>query len=63
MGVEKAMGLEKPKRLRGWQMEMESGRKRQALEKAPGLERPEDSQSGLANKLLHLWSNAFFLPP
>lgn len=41
------------KRLRGWQLEMESGRrplpKKSALEKVP--------QSGLANKLLGLWAH------
>ena len=56
MGLEKP--TEKPKRLRGWQMEKESGRKKVALEKAlAGLEKPAESQCGLANLLLHLWSS------
>ena len=64
------MGLEKPKdkkqqpkRIRGWQMEMETGRKahkKSTLEKVDGLERPEENQSGLANKLLSLWSTGIF---
>ena len=40
-------------------MEMETGRKahkKSTLEKVDGLERPEENQSGLANKLLSLWS-------
>ena len=44
MGLEKPK-MEQPKGLRGWQMEMESGRKsnkKRALEKAQGLERPEE---------------------
>ena len=46
------------KRLRGWQLEQESGRKaikgNKALEKAKGLEKTE---SPLASKLLHLWAS------
>ena len=41
------------KRLRGWELEMESGSvpvNKAALEKAPG------GQSGLASKLLQLWA-------
>jgi hypothetical protein len=56
MGLEKPK-IERPKRLRGWQLEKESGRKKVALEKAQGLEKPAGPQSGLANLLLHLWSS------
>ena len=41
-------------------MGMETGRKaarKSILEKVDGLERPEENQSGLANRLLSLWSS------
>ena len=40
------------KRLRGWQMEMETGRKKIGKNEEP----TSTSHSGLATKLLHLWS-------
>ena len=40
------------KRLRGWQLEKESGIKRNVKKEEP----TSASQSGLATKLLHLWS-------
>ena len=52
------------KRLRGWQLEQESGRKatqgNKALEKAKGLENAdglEKTESPWASKLLHLWAS------
>ena len=52
------------KRLRGWQLEQESGRKaikgNKALEKATALEKAdglEKHESPLASKLLHLWAS------
>lgn len=61
MSSDKAKPPLKVKRLRGWQLEMESGRKvvpkSKVLEKTQGLEQPEAPQSALANKLLHLWSS------
>ena len=53
-------GLEKSiaKRVRGWQLEMESGRqvqrKGKALEKVHALEKAEPNPSSLATRLLHL---------
>ena len=49
------------KRLRGWQMEMESGRQKTSkpsvLEKTQqALEKATKPQSGLASRLLHLWA-------
>ena len=59
-GLEKPPKKDQPKRLRGWQLEMQSGRKvakKSVLEKTDhGLERPDEPHSGLANKLLSLWS-------
>lgn len=64
-GLEKSRtkGLEKSmaKRVRGWQLEMESGRqvqrKGKALEKVHALENAEPNPSSLATRLLHLWGS------
>lgn len=45
------------KRLRGWELEMQSGRRPATAKASKALEKaPEDKQSPLANKLLLLWA-------
>ena len=62
--VDFRLGKAMAKRLRGWQLEQESGRKaikgNKALEKATALEKAdglEKHESPLASKLLHLWAS------
>ena len=45
------------KRLRGWELEMESGRRPGTAKASKALEKaPKEKQSALANKLLLLWA-------